>query len=589
VSGNELAPDAVVQLPGSAAAVVAWRWRGRLHVTVIVKASFAFAPDAPMPRIEPQQVLPAEINHGKSPTRSVRFPSELAPHLGRADVLFTGSAHAAGGAPVQSMPVRVAVYTEQRSLLDKQLLAQDPAGFQRMPIVYERASRGVDGLENPFGVDASSAQPSIVDPAQPERTAGFGPIARAWPTRKRLLGATPRKALEGAIAEIPEGFDWSYYQAAPLDQRTDFLAGDEWILLEGLHPTLPRLQTRLPSARASARVFGLSVHGTPEGQRLDLTADMLHIDGDEQRCSVVFRKSFPVPAESALPTLRIAAGVEIGNEALPWPDPRAARPSRAAFASVSNEAVDDAAATLVVRGDSAATVALALESLEMIRPQSTLPFHASAEPAISPSAPANERAQPSSSDTIALSPEQTRPLAPAVALPWGTLVVMPEAVEAPRPAALPFMAPSVGAAPAIAAPAAPQERVATDTFAIMPEEEERFSEKSALPFATANKAPPPPALVSTPKGPPEASPEEEVIEATPILESPAAAAPEPSSAAPPAPAPPNEAVPPPSPWAPPPAPAALPPPPAAPRARPAPPTPSPALKQGLYGRFDRKG
>ncbi|MFS8068308.1 MAG: DUF2169 domain-containing protein, partial [Byssovorax sp.] len=423
MTGNVLAPDAVAPLHGSAATAVAWRWRGQLHVTVIVKASFAFAPEAVMPRIEPQPVVLTEVHHGKNPTRSVRFTSEIAPHLGRADVLFTGFAEAALGAPVRSLGVRVAVYTEQRSLLDKHLVVQEKAGFERMPIVYERADRGAEGLENPFGIDPSSGPPGIVDPAQPDRPAGFGPIARTWPTRKRLLGATPRKALDAAIAEVPEGFDWTYYQAAPLDQRTEFLAGDEWILLEGLHPTLPRLQTRLPSARASARIFGLA--GAPEGHRIELTADMLHIDGDEQRCTVVWRKSFPVAAEAALPALRIAAGAEIGNEALPWPDPRVAWPSRAALSN--DAAVDDIAATLVVRGGGGAeTVALASSPL-VSRPQATLPFQPSSGAAIAPSAVAGERAPASPTDTLALSPEQMPPAAPSAALPWGTLALTPEA------------------------------------------------------------------------------------------------------------------------------------------------------------------
>ena len=570
MTGNVLAPDAVAPLPGSAATAVAFRWRGQLHVTVIVKATFAFAPDADMRRIEPQPVIFAEVHHGKNPTRSVRFTSEVAPHLGRADVLFTGCAEAPSGAPVQSMGVRVVVYTEQRCALDKRLVAQDPGGFQRMPIVYERAVRDAEGLENPFGVDPSSGPPGVIDPAHPERPAGFGPIARTWPTRKRLLGATPRKALEGAIAEIPEGFDWAYYQAAPLDQRAERLAGDEWILLEGLHPTLPRLQTRLPSARASARIFGLA--GMPEGQRLELTADMLHIDGDEQRCTLVWRKSFSVPSEAALPALRIAAGAEVGDEALPWPDPRVSWPSRAALTS---EAVGDAAATLMVGGEGAATMMLTPE-LPGSRAQSALPFQPSSGAASAPGVAAREYAPATPTDTIVLSFDEAPASAPPVALPWDTLAVAP----APSAHTLPFSKPSPDSAPASARTAAPLARVATDTFAISPEDDGYLSGRSALPFSGANKAAPPPVV----------PPAEPIPEATPIEESPVAAAPEIASVAPPAPpvpavppaAPQQRIDPPASPWAPAP-------PPAEPPAPPVLPAPAPVLKQSLYNRFDRKG
>ena len=43
---------------------------------------------------------------------------------------------------------------------------------------------------------------------------------------------------EAVRAEIPDDFDWSYYQSAPLDQQIERLDGDEWILLQGLDAEL---------------------------------------------------------------------------------------------------------------------------------------------------------------------------------------------------------------------------------------------------------------------------------------------------------------------------------------------------------------
>jgi hypothetical protein len=149
-----------------------------------------------------------------------------------------------------------------------------------------------------------------------------------------------------------------------------------------------------------------------------------------------------------------------------------------------------------------------------------------------------------------------------------------------RERALPFRAPSPDSAPAIVLPLLPHERVATDTFAILPEDDNHFSERAVLPFFNASRAPPLPA----------APLEEAPSEATPIQEIPIAAAPEIANVAPPEPpAPPHvEAASPASPWAP--APPAPPEPPAPPpRARPVLPTPSPVLTQSLYNRFDRKG
>jgi hypothetical protein len=318
---TSLVPEAITALPGSAASAVVWRHRGQLQVTVIAKATFAFVPDAEMLSVEPERMVRVEVHHGKNPARSVRLTSDLAPYLARAEVLFTGHACAPPGAPAQALPVRLGVFDGERARLDKTLTVQDPAGFQSLPMTYERAFGGLGFLENPFGTgaDAGSPAPNILDPREPRRPAGFAPFGRAFPARKRLLGATSRADLDREIAEIPDDFDWGYYQAAPPDQRVDALSGGEWIVLEGLHSTLPRLRTRLPGARGLARVYGLGRFGVADGQMLELVADTLRIDGDAKRCTVVWRRSFPVRALEALAGLRIVAGVEVGGAALRWP------------------------------------------------------------------------------------------------------------------------------------------------------------------------------------------------------------------------------------------------------------------------------
>ncbi|MDI3289606.1 DUF2169 domain-containing protein [Polyangium sp. 15x6] len=328
---------AISPLPGAEAAVVAFRASGVLHATVITKATFAFAPDAPMPRADPQPILREEVHHGDNPARSVRFTSDLVPYLGRADVLFTGHGHAPSA--------RLQLHAGERVLLDKTILLKDARGSQRMPIVYERAFGGPDVPDNPLGVD--DGEPTISTPGDPRRPAGFGPIARAWPARKRLLGSTSRSVLEGRIAEIHPGFDGAYFQAAPLDQQTDFLRGDEHIVLEGLHPTLPRLVTRLPGVRGVARIHGLSAFGIPDGQPMDLCIDTLRIDGDEQRCTVVCRRWMMLPHENALEALRVVAGVEVAGEPIAWFDP----PYRTAGPPSSGKRALSPASTLALAPD----------------------------------------------------------------------------------------------------------------------------------------------------------------------------------------------------------------------------------------------
>jgi hypothetical protein len=240
--------DAFLALPGAAGAAVAFRdGDGGCHLTTIVKACFAFAPDAEMPLVDPQPILQDEVHLGNGPARGLRCASDL-----RADVVFTGHAHAPPGSEVSSMVVRLAVakgaQAGGRVVLDERLLVRAGGAFQRMPITW--------------------------------------------------------------------------------DQQIELLRGDEWILLEGLHPSSARLRLGLPRARGVARVRGLGALGIPEGHRLDLVADTLRIDGDEQRCTVVWRRSIALPDEGALARVRIVAGVEVAG-ALAWPDPPAERPAPA--------------------------------------------------------------------------------------------------------------------------------------------------------------------------------------------------------------------------------------------------------------------
>src|SRR5262249_54084137 len=139
---------------------------------------------------------------------------------------------------------------------------------------------------------------------------------------ERLLGSVSRRDLDPAgLIDLPDDFAWEYFQAAPADQRVPFLRGDEWIVMDGLHPERTRQRTRLPGASGIARVYGLGRWGVPEGQPLALHADILRIDADAGRCSRTFRATFPVHDEAALASVRVVAGLELPGSPVTWPDP----------------------------------------------------------------------------------------------------------------------------------------------------------------------------------------------------------------------------------------------------------------------------
>lgn len=301
---------------------VIWRFQRRLEVTVIVKATFTIVPDGTAILAGPGELTREDRTFDRHPSRSVEAASDLAPYLARCDVTFTGHACAPGGRPAPASSVRLGISGDARLLLDKTLhVFGDDAGpgaarapFTKMPLVYERALGGPGEL-NPLGVET----PNVVDAFDGRKPGGFGPISPFWPARKRLLGKLERRALDAPIAELPDPAPWDYFQAAPPDQQIAYLHGGEWLVLDGLHPQMPRVQTRLASARGAARILTTRRGLAPEESRVDLVCDSLAIDGDRQTLSVVWRGHFPVAGdEAALPTLRVLAGLEAPGAAVDW-------------------------------------------------------------------------------------------------------------------------------------------------------------------------------------------------------------------------------------------------------------------------------
>ena len=287
-----------------AAGSLVWRLPAGLRVSVAVKATFALTPGGKASLLAPVDLVRHDLSFERDPAQSLQHASDLVPFRPLCDVTFTGHAYAPPGRTVPAMSVRLALFRDT-ALVDRTLHVigerapgqHQPAPFARMPIRYERAA--LSAL-NPVG----RAQPNLTDPADPARPAAFGPIAAQWPDAR------------GAILEVPSDVAWERFQAAPPPQRTPYLRGDEWIVLDGLHPALARVQTELPGARGVARVY---LEG--RARDIELHADTLSIEGDAQTCSVVWRGRFALTSEDALRTLGIAAGLELPGQPVTWPDP----------------------------------------------------------------------------------------------------------------------------------------------------------------------------------------------------------------------------------------------------------------------------
>jgi hypothetical protein len=303
-------PTEVRPLNGVAMGTVVWRMNleggpSAVHLTVVVQATFAYSDEGALELVAP---APLTRERGPAPVKMVAASSDLAPFLLQSDIWFTGHAHAVGHT-ARAVSVRLAV-GRREPFVDKTLHVYGerrpgrhglgpPRSFRRMAISYERAA---GGDENPFG--ENHGVPNIVDPENPARPVGFGLIPPPWPARKRLRASGLRKrrradeeptGLSAPLMVVPVGFDWGYFQAAPADQRGPFLMGDEWVVLDGLHPTKKRITLQLPGLSACA---SFCWHGVKK--EVALWADGLHVDGDHRRVTVRWRGCFEVERSEGL-------------------------------------------------------------------------------------------------------------------------------------------------------------------------------------------------------------------------------------------------------------------------------------------------
>lgn len=323
-----LGPQVPVEVvPPASAETVAWRLEGVLKLTVVVKATLTIVHEGVMELAKARPVMERDVHHDQTSLSSLSIAHDIAPHLPDAGIIVLGHAYAPPGQPLPALTARFAVIGEA-GRVDKSVHVygdrtpdrpRQPEPFQKMPLLYERAVASEE--ENPVGITAKSGRlPNLVDPTHAGRPGGFGGVSRYWPVRRTLRGRVSRRVLEGAMPDIPSGFDWSYFHAAPRDQRMPYLRGDEWLVLDRLHATLPRVSSRLPGISARARFWAPG----DEPREVMMSADTMLVDVDRQVCHLVWRGRIGPLTDDALGSLHVEAGLETADRKLVWPETAAA-------------------------------------------------------------------------------------------------------------------------------------------------------------------------------------------------------------------------------------------------------------------------
>lgn len=319
-----------------AVGTVPWRYQGQLSVTVVVKATFRLVDGGVMKLVAAEPIRAVDEYADGAPPSSLCGVRETSPQLQQAEVVLFGSAYAPLGrdgrrTAVTERTVRLRVGRAQQPLVDKALLVvgdvygeEPPIPFERIPICYERALGGPGFADNPLGVGLGwqgDRAPNLLSVEEPSRAAAcYGPVPAFFPTRDRRRGSWSCAALDGGSADIASDFDWSYFQAAPADQRLSSFGGGEWVELTGLCPYCDVLRSELPRARAVTAVFGCEQANVPS--TVPLVADQLILEPEELRCTLVWRGSFPIASRAAWDELVVAGALEIPGQSVRWPRSR---------------------------------------------------------------------------------------------------------------------------------------------------------------------------------------------------------------------------------------------------------------------------
>lgn len=378
--------------------VAAFPWQpqaGRWNLTVCVKATFVLVHGQVAPLAATQHAIVDDSYWDNNPSASLYAPSDFVPYKPRVDVLLTGHAYAPGGAPVESLAVRLQVgsLVKGLTLSGDRSWVQTRSGlqpavstsFRRMALRYERAALAGENMIGFLGAthagELGRPLPSVV--AAGTQTPGFGPLPLLWRARRRNL---PDSAMLWAYrvrlasAAMPQGFDFDLFNSAPTEQQIAALPPRVALVLEHLHPQVPRLETWLPAL--APKVFRVD-RSTGRPASVPLRADTLWIDTDRGVAVVSWRGLVAIPGPSEEEIGQLIVAVEAEGEPVRDEDIE-----RIAAASTSH------------RG--------APESPTM----DTLEMPAKAPPAASIPAPA-----PSSPGSAVASAPAPPPSSPAVALP----------------------------------------------------------------------------------------------------------------------------------------------------------------------------
>jgi uncharacterized protein YjbI with pentapeptide repeats len=288
-----------------------WRFTPARHVLVVIaKLTCRLVPNGPCAFLDEPDPPSGDVHWDDDPACSLRYASDFVPYKPRADILLTGHAYARGDDRTTARVHlklagvdRVLSAIGDRSWTSTGL--QGPAPFEAIPLRWECTYGGADYGPNPVGLGAGNSLrqgriANLEDPRFPivgsvedPKPACTAPIAPSWAQRATKVGDFTGDWHRTRWPLLPESFDYAYFNAAPHEQQSTHLRGDEPYLLAGVHPEFTVIQGTLPTKRP--RVYAERRPGAGgEFYEVRLALDTVHFMPDDLKVVLLWRGAVDV-------------------------------------------------------------------------------------------------------------------------------------------------------------------------------------------------------------------------------------------------------------------------------------------------------
>lgn len=297
------------------------------HLVIIIKATYHIPDNNQLPRpiIPSQPLVYSDIYCGDVGISAPVYDADFVLRKKKCDVIFNAKAFAPNKKPISHLIIStqvgemiktISVFGQRNWCKEANLYKPGIAEpFIMVPLHYGFAFGGqyyyqdqlISHSTNPLGVgyflprktnSEELIMPQLERPNALINTpeSQISPIAlsvlpRHYGERVKYAGTFDVKWRNETAPFLPEDFDESYFQSAPVDQQINFPIGSEVISLTNMHPSRPKINFKLP------RLNNVPVRIYPrKGNTILLTpnVDTLYFEPEKDFFSVTWRCQLPI-------------------------------------------------------------------------------------------------------------------------------------------------------------------------------------------------------------------------------------------------------------------------------------------------------